>query len=607
MQYRVLYRPGPSWEVGEGTEDHTPGTRYPDDYAGRVVAVLPAGDKRDGAGASAVTIELTAGQRDSLASRKMKISAGEAVDTTFDDRWGAAADMIRAEFLDAEESEREAILREESPDLAPVLAEPTSLVKVPVRGFEEISGLAVRSLPKNLAHSGTGYYASKDSLDVTQLDRTQSGAPSGQVISLTSGGLGVSDAFKGGYVTNVTRTETLSIVSHVDDAVTLEGSLTNWVDTDDLDIFDAWATAQGPCDQLWLDQGAAMFTDTQKVRLYAATYTETVAPNVGLVPDRVNGHLLIIEGDPDDDRENIIINGGGGGSFWAGPDHVILRHAHWYTSGTSTAPIRFYSGCYLGEVHDCKVTAATSASGITSYYSIQVKDCEITIGGTANWGIVGRFDHVDVARTTISGPGKATSTGGGILTGQTPSQIIGCVVSGFAYGLLQKAGYAHDQRMRVANCTFYDCTYALGFNYVATGGHEISNNIFKDCTYNYYMIGGVAWPEETTTTRGDNFVQRNNCYHGYTNFAYDGTDTKTFAEWTAFGNVDAANELDAVDPGLTDPGAGDFSLEEGSTSQHTGSGSGVPYDVDGVPFDPYHPDRGAKSTGIGPNVAFAGK
>ncbi|MDK1020033.1 MAG: fibronectin type III domain-containing protein [Candidatus Hydrogenedentes bacterium] len=98
-----------------------------------------------------------------------------------------------------------------------------------------------------------------------------------QTIDLTTGGLGTADAFKGGYVTNVTRSETRAIIRHIDDSVTLEGSLTNWLTGDDLDIFDAWNTVFEVRSQLETDQGAGVdFTDTQLVALRAGTDTVSI-------------------------------------------------------------------------------------------------------------------------------------------------------------------------------------------------------------------------------------------------------------------------------------------------------------------------------------------
>ncbi|MHC4506520.1 MAG: tail completion protein gp17, partial [Planctomycetota bacterium] len=106
-----------------------------------------------------------------------------------------------------------------------------------------------------------------------------------------------------------------------------------------------------------------------------------------------------------------------------------------------------------------------------------------------------------------------------------------------------------------------------------------------------------AWPEESTTRTGPEFIQRNNCYHGYTNFAYDGSTTKTCAEWVAYGLVDDSGELDATDPLLADPGAGDFSLEAGSPCRHAGIGAGVLTGYLRGAFDAVRPDIGAASTG----------
>lgn len=111
-RYRIFYRKAPAWLVGEDEKDAWPRRKsrgtgvssqwYPGDYAGKVIAVLPVSNTGDSAGADEVELELTDEERSGLAGRTLKIAAGEPVPVTFDDRYGAAAQLLRDEFGDAE-------------------------------------------------------------------------------------------------------------------------------------------------------------------------------------------------------------------------------------------------------------------------------------------------------------------------------------------------------------------------------------------------------------------------------------------------------------------------------------------------------------------------
>jgi hypothetical protein len=63
-----------------------------------------------------------------------------------------------------------------------------------------------------------------------------------------------------------------------------------------------------------------------------------------------------------------------------------------------------------------------------------------------------------------------------------------------------------------------------------------------------------------------------------------------------------------TDPGLTAPATADFSLTAASNCRHAGVGSysHVQEGINAVAFDKWHPDKGAWSSGPGPNVAYAG-
>lgn len=636
--YLVAVQTRPVWLVGETEheafarriqggllcdrerEDH-----YGNDYAGRAVWVRDAElphDPVDGDLYDVVSLDLSSDDLEGLRARRYKVPPGLAAvaDVTFADRYGAIAQELQRLFPGAttatEEDEQARIetvmerndlawlawkaeLREWKKRYAKAVvgvplpsAEPFTEPKpqrptpeaVPEPDFSLEVVRLWRRLPKTEAHTGTGLYATKAS--PAHNDDTQSGPPAGQVVTLTTGGLGTTSAWAGGYVYNATRSQTRAIVSHNDDDVTLEGDLSSWADGDDLDIYDAWSTAQGPCDQLWTDQGSTTFTAHQYIRIFAGTYNENVVANPALDPDTINGFGLIIEGDPSDDRDNIVIAPvGGNAAVEANCDHCHLRHLK--VAGTpANYSVIFHSGNQLSEISDCHIDAGKY---LYLYYGCFVRDCDIVSAGSYAL----RIGSGRVRRCRLSVPG------GTAIQATAAVVVEGCTFDDCNVGVTQYYGRAP---VRVANCTFYDCAWGMYVREALGPCPVVINNIFKDVDYPYYVN---KWPEETATGYGPIFVQRNNCYHGYIAYAYDGSDTKTAAEWAAFNQVDVSGELDATDPLLADPDNDDFSLAADSPCRHAGHGSGVVYDVDGNPFDLYHPDIGAVSTGVGPNVVYS--
>jgi len=76
------------------------------------------------------------------------------------------------------------------------------------------------------------------------LSRIQNGAPAGQDITLTVGGLGVAAAYNDGYVVNVTEGNCYAIATHTDTVLTMVGALTGWTDSDVLEIYSKyWGNA----------------------------------------------------------------------------------------------------------------------------------------------------------------------------------------------------------------------------------------------------------------------------------------------------------------------------------------------------------------------------
>jgi hypothetical protein len=88
---------------------------------------------------------------------------------------------------------------------------------------------------------------------------------------------------------------------------------------------------------------------------------------------------------------------------------------------------------------------------------------------------------------------------------------------------------------------------------------------------------------------------RNNIWQSSVAFIYDGTDTRTFAEFAAMDLVDAGGNIDEVDPELTDPDNADYALDPTSPARRAGTGAGVFFGHDGVAFDASNPDVGAAS------------
>lgn len=165
--WKVLYFDQAAWKVGEVESDRdtrlraraavAPTDRYPGDYPGRVISVIPAphefspGDLAD-PNRRVVTLSLTDSERASLASRLSKVALGAlgdlAVDAvSFDHRWGRLAPVLRRNFDDAEKAERES----DDADLA-------HLEGSDAWRFAELAALNRRMLPPTETHSGAGLY-----------------------------------------------------------------------------------------------------------------------------------------------------------------------------------------------------------------------------------------------------------------------------------------------------------------------------------------------------------------------------------------------------------------------------------------------------------------
>lgn len=356
-----------------------------------------------------------------------------------------------------------------------------------------------------------------------------------------------------------------------------------------------YSTIQSALAQLWADQGSTLFTASQYIRVFANTYDENVAPDTSLQPDRANGYLLFIEGDPATSRESIIVAPSGGArAIYLQSDGTQVRHMK-VTGTPSTNLLETTTGARANTISDCTFVGAVA--GLRLGYSGNLHDCTITV--TAD--VIGlelyiANDECVIERCVITGVGKGASTTSGIYAQYDYGNIVidSCVVSGFSIAL-QPGESRGLGALYASNNVFFDCMFGTGLTDFACDRLRVFiNNTFKDVDTIHRVI---AWPEETSTRTGPRFLQRNNCYHNYTTFGDDGSGTKTYAEWIALNRVDAAGDLDATDPLLMDPDSGDFSLQAGSPCRHAGHGSGVVKDYLGTPFDPNNPDIGAWSSG----------
>ncbi len=605
MQYEVLYHAREAWKVGETKAERVErfrlaralatAERYPDCYRGMIISVrsqrdvilgkLPSLRNMADKDHKVIVLDLVPQQRAALASRRRKIVAGREQDVTFDDRHGATTISLLNAFGSIEAAEAAESKAEDHFD-------------VDGRRFIELAAIARSFLAQTVTETGTGNYFAK--VTPTQLDRTQSGAPSGQTIIFTAGGLGTADAFIGGYITNVTRSETRAIVSHIDDRAVLEGSLTNWLDTDDLDIFDAWSTIQAAHDQLFTDQGVTQFTANQYIRIFAGTYNENVAVSSGLAP--LFGKIaLIIEGDPTADRDDIIIAPTTGTPLAVTlSDYGTIRHlkaAPVQVNGSHCVDVG--TGAQEWNVEDVHAVG-TTLNPIQMDFNGHVDNCLVeTDRGNAGTEAIFLTNNGSVTNCTIRET-SVSQAGIGIHAGGNPDAVSGCIIAGFGTGVNGGNGRAGSD-LRIRNTTIYDCVRAISLPAATSGVDrlELTNTIISECD-DVVQVLADAYPQETATFFGANWILRNNIFHNYTNFATDGVAPKTHAEIIAMNRVDAAGDLDATDPLLTDPANGDFSLASGSPAIFAGHGSGVITGINAVAFDPNTPDIGAWSSGVIP-------
>jgi hypothetical protein len=528
MKYRVLIQACPIWKPGERDVDAEPrrvrrenapaSERYPDDYAGRVVSVIPA-DKQfhpaDVADPSrlVITRELTDYERDGLRSRMLKISLDRRIeDVTFDDRWGAVAEVLRANIEDPEAAEAL-----DSDD------------DIEARRFDEISTMARNSLQDVTVHTGAGLY-------------------------------------------EVGPTKT-------------------------------YATIQSAFDQLWIDQGSALFTSSQVIRIFADTYDEAVSPNPSLQPDITNGYIIFAEGDISDDRNNIVLQPTSDTTILRAWDNTHIRHLA-LASAVCVTGIENSTSNKGTVISDCSITMSAGGSANTVGIRFRsggiAEDCDITVTGTGttSYGINTQDVSAKIARCLIVGPGTAKS---GV---QAPRgvEMESCAISGFLFGLGSSANIRIG-RVVVKNSVIYNCGVCLPVTDWYAPSYEFTNVIVQSVTTVVEVYN--SWPEiNPITSQTGPWISFKHCmFYNYTNFgrqALPPNDTKTYAEFVAFNRVLAVDNVDGTDPEMTDPANGDFSLADGSPAIKAGHGSGVSTDYLGVAFDIATPDIGSWSSGVIP-------
>jgi hypothetical protein len=523
MKYTVLAQTCPIWKVGESDTDAAPrrirqedalaAERYPDDYTGRVISVIPDGSRlhaADVADASrmAVSLDLTDDQVNGLRDRTLKLDGTKVVPVGFDDRWGAVAEPLRANLADpatAEFGDRESDLD--------------------ARRFDEISVLARRMLPKTEVHTGAGLY--------------------------------------------------------------------------EVGPGKTYSTIQSAFDQLWSDQGSAQFTATQYIRVFADTYDENVTPNASFNPDRIDGYLLVLEGDPAASRASVILGPTSGfRALYVNCDQFTVRHMTVTNAGGATSDtVGTGSGLINLIIEDCVLVGGVGTWVVNrTVASLSIAESSLTTTTNVLRGVNLQLTNCDFTRSGSKG-GTAVSQLGGPGT----QRIDGCTFANFSIGTfatsLPFARFVWDIR----NCVFYDCVTAVDNLAYGVAGSILINCIFDSCTTVLCMN---TYPEEASGRLGAPVTLRNNCYYNYTTFATDTVSPKTYAEFASLNLVDADGDLDQTDPEMVDPANGDFSLDTGSPCIHAGFGSGVVADSLGVDFDGNTPDIGARSSGVLPPVSI---
>jgi hypothetical protein len=510
---------------------------------------------------------LTNVQRQTCWQRKLKVVDGNLIPVSFGDKFGANAEKLRK--YDTED----AVLNAQRDDNHEIFAKTLSLSK---------------TLPRTVTNTGTGLYQVKKS--PVNESEVQNGGVSGQVVTI-DGTIAASPAFLGGYVTNTTRSQTRAIVSHTTTTVTLEGVITSWLDDDVLQFYDSWGTVDAAGDQLVVDQGTTDYPAPQEIRVYAGTYTESI--NIGTMePTGQNRLKFTVNGSDSVTFSNTAL---GTDLLELNDSECVEIHdiifntvSNYSISADSRGPWWLYGCTFQG-----------GSGGIVR--DIFCIDCTFDTLGYAFRHSQSRFERCTFIDLTY---------GTNWTMAPTRMELVACVFTGCTACMHarrdQSTSIVGEYQLSIINCTFYDCTKVYDMTAVTDCNAfqlEVLNSIFHTCTTLWY--GNDA--EAALVAQNCNY----NTYYNCTQIARLGGANVSFASWQALtdhnGTSPDANSLTS-DPGLTDAAGADFSLTAASNCRHAGIGSyvGVKTGHNGVDFDKFHPDKGAWSSGAGPNVASGG-
>ncbi len=593
--YWVVYQQAPVWLVAEDSaqvwhrrvqvDTSVAGDRFPEDYAGRVHEMIPSGKPRptwpnEHFACSLMT--LSHAQFIAAGAHTIKIDVDSDplvfVPVTIEDRCGATLATLRENYLDAD-----IIVAIESAD--PTLVE---------QGVIDAKSVASELLAPPNVHTGKGNYWVKTAQ--TSESEVQSGAPVGQVINIV--GTVTVGGYTGGYVVNTTRSETRGIVSHTASSATLEGDLTNWLDTDTVVFYDCWTSFQGAFDQLATDQSTATFTAAQYVEAWNGTYTEdidtinfatdlgfplyvrpaagqtaVILTNSGLSTHTLN--LASTEGAIVSDltirselgtQSGIYVSGGGG--LWCYDVDFVD------TAGTDGYGTR----CPVGSYYRCTYTGLDRGhTGAGEFHECVFTDCD-------TYGIIHGINQMGCA-------------------------AYGCTFDTCTIALAYYYSQSNPRNLAdptLINCSAYGCTYFVR----CTGSVEVTQ-VVHCVVANCAVSGATAVYSESAGNGEVSWVEQcdYNCFYNCTNIADVGGSTYTLAQWQVItprlgGSPDA--HTITSNPGFTDPANGDFSLATSSLCRHAGIGAYAvcPTGANGVDFDKWHPDIGSWSSGAGPNQSW---
>ena len=581
--YWIVYRNQPLWKVGETKEEAASrrteqrpvaladSDRYPEDYAGRIQGVIPYADARPSWALDAfdcAMFQMTDVQRQTCWQRAVKVVDGALVPVTFEDKFGATTESLRAAYTDAEVLVAK---HSDDPVSVEILAKTLSLSK---------------SLAKTITHTGTGLYAVKKV--PTNESEVQDGAVAGQVVTIV-GTVAASPAFTGGYITNTTQAETRAIVSHDTTTATLEGDISGWGTTDVLEWYDSWGTVDAAGEQLLVDQGVTDFSSWQEIRIYAGTYNEAI--NIGdLEPTSQYRLKFTVNG-----SDSVTLDNNGQAAALLELNNTENVEIHDMTLNCDNNYMIDANGRGPWWLYNCGCQGGNG--GIVR--DITVTGCTFT---SQNYAF--RTSFATFVQCTFT-----SCTDGAIWVAYLESlSFRGCVWDGCVDCLSvsrPQAAYTIDEySLTVINCTVYDSTNFLNFTSVTNSNAmliRVQNTIFHTVTTVWY---GVDADADLVAQDCDY-----NTYYNCTQIARIGGSNLNFATWQGLtdhlGASPDANSL-TTDPGITAPATDDWSLTAASDCRHAGVGSysEVKSGINAVAFDKWHPDKGAWSSGAGPNVSY---